>query len=180
MKTAMSVIWMLGIVALAGLPATVGCHAGGAPSPKAGAPTTANARTGLESSEAVARAYAKELNEGTLDGALALYPTEAMVEPIVTCTAGAHPLKLQLETQRKQLTEEFAKIQHAIHEAKLVIKYAHAAEAIVKKKGEVDESCTVQEQFDAQAEILQFDEQSTMRLVVVELSGRWYLFDAPK
>jgi hypothetical protein len=176
----MNVLGMLGIVGFAGLGATLGCHASGPQSPKAGAPITATANTGLESSEAVARAYAKELNEGTLEAALALYPTDAMVEPMVTCTAGAHPLKLQLETQRKQLTEEFAKIQHGIHEAKLVIKYAHAAEPTVRKKGEVEGSCTLQADFEAQAEILQFDEQSTMRLLVVKLAGRWYLFDAPK
>lgn len=178
MKRAMIVCGMLGLFALSGLSTTTGCHSNGAQAPKAGAASPAT--TGLESSEAVARAYAKALGEGTLETVLALYPTDAMVEPLLTCTEGAHPLKLQLETQRKQQTEEFPKIQQAIRETKLVVKYAHPAEPTVRKKGEVDGSCTLQADFHAQAEILQFDEQSTMRLLVIELSGRWYLFDAPK
>jgi hypothetical protein len=168
---------VLGALGLFGI---AGCHAKDAQAPKGAETNAATAKTGFESSEAVARAYASVLNEGTLEAGLALYPTDAMVEPLVACTAGPHPLKLQLETQRKQLTETFAAVQQGIHDAKLVIAYDHAAEPFTRKKGEVEGSCTLQADFETQAEILRFDPQSTMRLVVIKLSGRWYLFDAPR
>lgn len=162
------------VAALVGLAA---CHGTPAQSPKPG--ESAAAPTGLESSEAVARAYAKALNEGTLDDGLALFPSEAVLASLLTCT-GPNPVAAHVAEQRKQLTEQHGKLQKILKDQKLSFVYVGPGEVQSKKKGAVEDGCTLQDDYETHEEFLRFEPQSKARLIVMKAGGRFYLLDAPK
>lgn len=162
------------IVVLLGL---VGCHGSPAQSPKPA--ETAAAPTGLESSEAVARAYAKALNEGTLEDGLALFPSAAVVASVMSCP-GPNPFASQLAQQRKQLTETHAKLQKILKEQKLSFVYVGPGEVQAKKKGAVEDGCTLEVDLETREEFVRFEPESKARLLVMKAGGRFYLVDAPK
>ncbi|MBK7395861.1 MAG: hypothetical protein IPJ34_06020 [Myxococcales bacterium] len=153
------------------------CHGTPAPSPKSTA--TAAASTGLDSSEAVARAYAKALNEGTLEDGLALFPNEAVLTSLLTCT-GPNPVVAHVAEQRKQLTEQHGKLQKILKEQKLSFVYVGPGEVQSKKQGAVEDNCTLQDDYETHEEFLRFEPESKARLIVMKAGGRFYLVDAPK
>jgi hypothetical protein len=154
-----------------------GCHSGPAGAPK---PAEAPApKAGHESSEAVARAYARALNEGTLEDGLALFPSEAVVASVMTCT-GPNALAVQVAEQRKQLTEQHGKLQKLLKEQKLAFAYVGPGEVHTKKKGTVEDGCTLQVELEAHEEFLRFEPESKAMLLVARVGDRFYLIHAPK
>ncbi len=168
------------LVVILTLVGVMGCHAKDAETPKPEPAKASPAPSGLGSSEAVARAYAAVLNEGTLEAGLALFATEAMVAPLLTCTNGKNPLTEQVVAQRKQFAEHFAALQKAFKDSKSTVTYVGPGEKHSEKKGDVKEGCTAQMDIEAHEELLRFEPQSTMSLQIIKLSDGWYLINSPK
>lgn len=157
--------------------AAAGCHSGPAGVPKAAEASAP--KPGQESSEAVARAYARALNEGTLEDGLALFPPDAVVSSALTCT-GPNALAVQVAEQRKQLTEQHGKLQKVLKEQKLAFAYVGPGEVHTKKKGTVEDGCTLQVDLEAHEEFLRFEPESKAMLLVARVGDRFYLIQAPK
>ena len=154
-----------------------------AAAPAATAPASASAATsaaapegagGLESSEAVARAFIKALNEGSLESGLALFPSDAVLASAVTCTGpGLAEEMIKFRANFTKLHGDMAKARKDGHPIELTY-VGPGTEAQNHKKGDVEDGCTWQLDVEVRPEIINAVD-AKQNVAVMNINGRYYL-----